>query len=112
MYSLLSSHFQIAKERLTKMSFLYFTDENDVQMKSIHKLYRKLYILYLLYLTAGLKIYAYSIKRYSKQNVITSEMCISKIFVTEDSGLVYVIEPLRVQYGINLHECVFKRIKI
>ena len=26
--------------------------------------------------------------------------------------LVWVIEPLRVQYGINLHECVLKRIKI
>ena len=26
--------------------------------------------------------------------------------------LVYVIEPLRVQYGINLHERVLKRIKI
>ena len=26
--------------------------------------------------------------------------------------LVYVIEPLRVQYGINLHECGLKRVKI
>ena len=27
-------------------------------------------------------------------------------------NLVYAIEPLPVQYGINLYECVLKRIKI
>ena len=29
-----------------------------------------------------------------------------------NNKLVYVIKPLQVQYGINLHKCVFKRIKI
>ena len=36
-------------------------------------------------------------------------------YIVKDKSMnkfVYVIEPLRVEYGINLHDCVFKRIEI
>ena len=45
--------------------------------------------------------------------VIVSQFGVSEIHACVGiKYYVYVIEPLRVQYGINLHECVLKKSKL